>query len=288
MKRNLDTGLIRSFVCVAATGNMTAAADRLGLTQGAVSQQIRRLEEVLRATLFDRSRRGLTLTRQGEHLLHLSKPFLAMNDEILREMTTPAVRGSVRLGVPYDLVSAYLPRVLQGFADTHPHIEVELACDATTSLFEAMERGDADIAIVEEPVGAITGECLCIERLLWIGAPSGAAHRKRPLPLSIVSDVCVFRPAVHSALRMADIAWRTVFENGNIEATMTTVRADLAVTPSLASVIPNDLEVLAADCGLPDLPGFSISLLVRRNDPDPAVGELAAHIRRAFAAKDAA
>ena len=63
---------------------------------------------------------------------------------------------------------------------------------------------------------------------------------------------------------------------------VTTVRADLAVTPSLASVVPPDLDILPADAGLPELPNFAISLFMRENHGDRAVDELAGHIRRVF------
>ncbi|MDJ0948010.1 MAG: LysR substrate-binding domain-containing protein [Alphaproteobacteria bacterium] len=285
MIRNLDIGLVRAFAAVADCGNMTTAADALGLTQGAVSQQIKRLEEALDCILFDRSKRGLTLTKRGEHLLGLARRFLDLNDEILAEMTAPAVRGEVRLGMPYDLVTVYLPTVLRGFAESHPQVDVSLICGASPDLVADLNKGEVDVAVVEEPIDEAAGECLCVERLLWIGSRDGKAHRKRPLPLSIVSETCAFRPAIFEALRKAGTAWRTVFENGNIEATMTTVRADLAVTASLASVIPADLEVLTSDSGLPELPSFSISLHQRRADPNPAIEELARHIRREVVAQ---
>jgi DNA-binding transcriptional LysR family regulator len=282
MIRNLDISLLRAFVTVAGTGNMTMAADRLALTQGAVSQQIKRLEDMLQTALFDRAQRKLRLTRQGERLLGLSYRFLQLNDEIIAEMVGPAVGSRVRLGIPYDLVGPWLPMLLPGFSEANPHIEIDLVCAASTVLAAQIDRGELDVAIVEEPADTATGECLCVERLLWLGGPNGKAHGKRPLPLSIVSQACVFRPAAHAALKHAGIDWRVVFENGNMEATMTTVRADLAVTPSLASVVPPDLEVLPADAGLPDLPNFAISLFMRENHGDRAVDELAGHIRRVF------
>ena len=260
---------------------MTLAADRLGLTQGAVNQQIRRLEDMLGCSLFDRSRRGLRLTGEGERLLGMSKRFLRLNDEIFAEMVTPALSGRVRFGIPYDLVTTYLPRVLPAFAEANPRIDIDLVCHASVDLISATKTGDIDIAIVEEPAEAAQGEPLCVERLLWLGRQEGQAFGRRPLPLSIVSDACVFRPAVHEALRQTGISWRTVFENGNIDATMTTVRADMAVTPSLASVVPADLRVLGPESGLPPLPNFSISLFVSKGN-DRAVMELADHIRTAF------
>ncbi len=279
MKRNLDTSLLRAFVVVAGTRNMTTAASKLGLTQGAVSQQIRRLEETLECLLFERNRRGLKITKRGEQLLGLSKRLLDLNDEIWSEMTAPDTCGEVRLGIPYDLVATYLPFVLEGFVESNPHIEVSLVCAASPELLVAVNKGDVDVVMVEEPLDRTGGECLCVERLLWIGSKDGTAFRKRPLPLSIVSETCAFRPSIFDALGEMGVKWRGVFENGNIEATMTTVRADLAVTASLASLVPDDLEVLGRQSGLPDLPSFAINLYVGERDPSPATQELARHLR---------
>ena len=100
MTCNLDTFLVRTFVAVADKASMTAAANVLHLTQGAVSQQVKRLEETLGCSLFERDRRGLRLTRPGERLLGQARKLLALNDEIWAAMTTAAVKGQVRLGVP--------------------------------------------------------------------------------------------------------------------------------------------------------------------------------------------
>ena len=63
------------------------------------------------------------------------------------------------------------------------------------------------------------------------------------------------------ALDQAGIAWRSVFESGNIEATAATVRSDLSITAFLVGTIPDDLEALGRDDALPELPKFAISLM---------------------------
>ncbi len=100
MTHNLDTGLVRTFVAVADKASMTAAANALHLTQGAVSQQVKRLEKTLGYSLFERGRRGLRLTSPGERLFSQARKLLALDDEIWAEMTAAAVGGQVRLGVP--------------------------------------------------------------------------------------------------------------------------------------------------------------------------------------------
>ena len=83
------------------------------------------------------------------------------------------------------------------------------------------------------------------------------------------------------ALRDKDIAWRAVLENDNIEATRSTVRADVAVTAWLASTVPAGLEILGVGSGLPELPDFSVNLHVRHR-AEIAVDRMAEQIRSHF------
>jgi DNA-binding transcriptional LysR family regulator len=285
MNRNLDTALIRSFVTVAETASMTAAANALHLTQGAISQQIKRLEEAFDCALFERDRRGLKLTNAGERLLGKAKRLLGLNDEIWAEITTPAFMGEVKLGLPYDLVTTYLPPVLKTYAQAFPQVDISLVCLTSPMLAEALAAGEIDLAVIEEPVGRSDGECLAIERLVWVGCKGGEAYLRRPLPISIVSDTCAFRPVVFDALRRRGLAWRMVFANGSVEAITATVLTDLAVTASLASTVPPGLDVLASESGLPELPSFAINLHLPRTDANPIAEGLARHIREGFLAR---
>ena len=279
MTRNLDTGLVRTFITVADKASMTAAANALHLTQGAVSQQVKRLEETLGCGLFERDRRGLRLTAQGERLFSQARKLIALNDEIWAEMTTVAIEGRVRLGVPPDLVGSYLAPVLKMYGNAFPRVELSLVCAPSPELVEALAMGQVDLAVVEEPAGPSAGECLGIERLVWIGAKAGTAHLKRPLPVSMVAGTCAFRPATLAALTGHGVEWRTVFENGSMEAALATVRADMAVSAWLACTVPPDLDILPSSFGLPELPAFAINLHLPRHSAGAAVAKLAQHIR---------
>ncbi|QCI69386.1 LysR family transcriptional regulator [Phreatobacter stygius] len=279
MARNLDTALVRTFVTVAATASMTAAANALHVTQGAVSQQIKRLEDVIGCALFERDRGGLRLTAAGERLIGKARRLLALNDEIWTEMTTQVFTGHVRFGLPYDLVGTLLAPVIKAYAEACPKVEISLVCGSSPELAEKLAAGEIDLAVIEEPVGATSGECLGIERLVWAGAKTGNAYRKRPLPISLVAETCAFRPVVLAALDRQGVAWRTVFENGNIDAATATARMDLAVTAWLASAVPADLDILGADHGLPDLPSFAVNLHLPAHTVAAATSELARCIR---------
>jgi DNA-binding transcriptional LysR family regulator len=279
MARNLDIDLIRTFITAADHSNMTAAANVRYLTQSAVSQQIKRLEAMLGTPLFERERRGLKLTPAGEQLLAKGRRLLSLNDDIWSEMTAGEIAGKVRLGLPYDLVGPCITPVIKAFASAYPQVEISLACAASPDLIQNLAAGEVDLIVVEEPLDAGGGETLRIERLVWVGARNGEAYLKTPLPVSMVADTCAFRPAVLRALQDQDRSWRTVFENGNIEATTATVRADLAITAWLVSTVPPDLEILGPDKAPTDLPPFAINLHLPKGPLAKPVAELARYLR---------
>lgn len=282
MPRNLDTSLVRAFVSVAETGSMTVSAHALSLTQAAVSQQIKRLEDSFDCILFERDRRGLRLTNEGERLFAKAKRLLGLSDEIWSDMTTPTFKGEVRLGVPYDLVGNYMPPILKAYAATCPQVEITLSCLTSPQLIEAIAAGELDVVIAEEPAGRSKAECLATDRLVWVGARGGDAFLKRPLPISFGCDTCAFRPVIFDALRTSGLAWRTVSEIGNAEAISATVQTDLAVTVLLSSTVPVGLEILSSEGGLPTLPNFAINLHLPRSGTTPVSEALARAIREGF------
>ncbi len=275
---HFDLALLRTFIAVVDRASMTAAGSTLRLTQSAVSQQIARLEEQVGAVLFARDRRGLRLTPAGERLLGKARRLVALNDEVWTDMTPQATKAVIRLGVPQDLLVSCLSPILKDYATVCGKIEVVLMCAPTLDLQDALARGEIDLALLKEPVGPSRGERLAVEQLVWVGAKAGRARWKTPLPVSLVTANCVFRPFVFAALREMNIDWCSVFENGSIEATDATVRADLAVTTRLAPTVPEGLEILPADDQLPELPAFSINLHTSQQ-PMAATIEFAEHIR---------
>ena len=279
MAHNVDTALLRAFVAVAETSGMTTAATVLNLTQAAVSQQIKRLEEAFECQLFERQRKGLQLTSAGERLFGRAKRLLALNDEIWAEMTTPLYEGEVRLGIPNDLVNTYLPTFLKSFAQTYPKVRISLECSTTPRLIEKLQEGTVDLTLTTEIGCGPDGESLLSEQLLWVGARGGDAFRSRPLPVSIGCDGCAFQAPVLEALRHSDIPWRMVSEVTNMDAQTATTVADLAVMTSLASTVPQNLEVLGPRSGLPALPAFSINLYLPKAGGTDIARELARHIR---------
>ncbi len=90
---NLDISALRSFVAVTKLGGMTHGADKLNLTQSAVSMQVKRLKTVFQSPLLKRVDRGVVLTSKGQQLMSCSRQFLRLNDETWQRMTHQAYEG---------------------------------------------------------------------------------------------------------------------------------------------------------------------------------------------------
>ncbi|WP_414832421.1 LysR family transcriptional regulator [Afifella sp. YEN Y35] len=283
MARNLDIALLRTFATVADQGSMTRASDILHLTQGAISQQIARLEALVGTALLLRHPRGLRLTPAGERFLGRIRPLIVTNDEIWSEIERGDVSGPVRLGLPFDLVDSCFAASLKSYCEAFPKVELTLVCAASPDLLDMVGRGRLDLAVIERAVDSEGGEVLAIDRLVWVGARAGQAHKRSPLPISLVGETCVFRPAVSEALAEEKLASRMVFETGGLDATRTIVKMDLAISAWLATTVPADFDIISEDAGLPPLPSFAITLHRADGARGAIFDELARQLRNAMA-----
>ncbi|HUS97994.1 MAG TPA: LysR family transcriptional regulator [Hyphomicrobiaceae bacterium] len=301
MVRDIDISLLRAFLAVVDTGSVTGAARLLNRTQAAVSQQLKRLEESLGTPLFEREHKRVTLNSEGERLVAKARKLVSLNDETWGLMTTPQYNGTVRLGIPCDIVSTYAPPILRRFAQAWPHVQVSLICDNTNDLIRGLENGDLDLTLTTETTCPDHAECLRWDHLVWATAHDSDVSNRRPLPLAVGSPDCRFRPVVLDVLRKHSLDWRFVMEVSSEDATNAAVEAGLAVKPILRDSVPPGLKVLDETSGLPDLPAFGINLYLPRTsaqhhsdaDPDRSAygsgnelaNELANHIRADFSAR---
>lgn len=285
--RDFDTALLRTFISVVDSGSVTAAANVVGLSQAAASQQIKRLEALLDARLFERRGRRLALAPAGERLLAQARRVVAQSDELVSAMRTPAFEGEVRLGVPYDIIGSFVPSILRRFAKAQPRVRVSLVCEDSQLVRAALRSGGVDLAVTTETECGRHGETLRVDRLVWVGVPGGDAHLREPLPVSLGAPTCTFRPVAVEALGQAGRDWRAVCEVSRLEPVYAVLEAGLAVAPLLASSVPERFEILtgarARRARLPTLPEFRINLYVPPR-AGPATQELADYVRAGFAA----
>lgn len=272
MTRNIDVALLRALVTTVDSGGVGAAARALNLTQGAVSQQLIRLETLLGRKLLARDHKGARPTRAGHAVMATAREIIALNDQLWAEAT--ATREPVRLGAPPDIVSARLAGLLRAFAERAPDQEVSVLSAPSAVLEQALAAGSLDLALAQHPLDQDHGQRLKVEPLVWIGAREGRAWRSTPIPVSISHKACLCRPIVAAALEASGATWRPVLDDEGLETTLAAVRADLAVTAALKTLVPDGVEILDVSA-LPPLPLLATSLLYAPGQTSKAVQLLA-------------
>ncbi len=145
--------LLRSFLMVADSGSLGAAADRLGLTQAAVSLQMRALEQEFGGSLFDRGGRGLVLNGRGRRLRPEAERLLGLYEEIRADLVgDTGMAGEVAIGAVVSAMGA-LARAVAELKRDHPRLDVRLVTGKSGELADQVLDGRLDGALVVELPG---------------------------------------------------------------------------------------------------------------------------------------
>lgn len=262
---DVDTAVLRTFLALAETGSFSRAGVLVGRSQSAVSEQIRKLEELFGRVLFERTTRSVRLTADGEQFLAHARALVAQADAMLTRFRAPDIAGEVRFGSPEDFASAYLPDILAVFASAHPAVELHVTCQLTLPLVEEFEAGAQDLIIVKQDPSRryASTRPLWRERLVWVAAPAltadfALATTGRLLPLVLSPAPCVYRSRATQTLEQAGVAWSGVFTSPSFAGQAAAVRAGLGYAVMPRAMVPVELVVLR---DWPELAEVEIALL---------------------------
>lgn len=278
MSTRLNIDLLRNFVAIADAHVMSRAAEKVGRTQAALSQQIKKLEAEVQQTLMIRSGRGITLTAQGERLYLHAQNILRAHDEAVGELTGVTLSGELRIGCPDDYARAFLPRLLRDYANLHPQVLVEVVCAPTPRLLERIKRQSLDIAIVSEPDSTNRDTFLRREQLVWVGVRGGDAHTRDPVPLALSDQDTLDYIAATTLLEKAGRRYRVAYGSGNISGLEAVVRSGQAIAVLTRTAVPPDLAVLPPSGRLPKLPTIGVVVKTGRRQSQ-LLRSFEAHVR---------
>ncbi|MDP3371273.1 MAG: LysR family transcriptional regulator [Candidatus Paracaedibacteraceae bacterium] len=257
---NIDTVTLQCFIAVAETGSFTKAAERVGRTQSAISQQVNKLENMLNTSLFLRGK-AFALTPEGQMLLSYARQIFALHREVMDRFKEPELQGEVRFGLPENFASAYLSEILVNFSRIHPRILLNIECDLTLTLFERFKRKEFDIVLVKmnRPEDFPNGVDVWSEPLKWVGDLSLITPNK-PVPLVLSPEPCVYRASAIKALEEAGRSWRLVFSSPSHASTVAATKAGMGITVMPHTMIPKELNIVELSL-LPNLADSHVSLL---------------------------
>jgi len=280
--RNLDLGTLRSFVTIAETGSMTRAASRLFMTQSAISMQIKRLENSLGLSVFERSAQGMTATSEGEQLLSFANQMLALNDEAMGRLTSADYEGQIRLGAPGDIIYPHIPGILKEFNRDYPRVQIKFSSSQTHTLRSEFEQGLHDVVLTTEKTPGQGGKVISAQSLIWVGAKDGNAWKKRPLPLGFAKN-CSFRAGVTKTLDDAGLQWIDIVASLDAGASEAMTSADLCVYAGLESDKSPSRGAIDHGGQLPELPEYSIVLYGAENSDNQIAQTLIEYLLRVYA-----
>lgn len=233
---------LKVFRTVAAESSFRRAAERLHLSQPAISQQIRALEEELRVSLFDRGKGRVRLTEAGAALLPWAHKGARLAEQALAalEQARGEVAGELRIGASLTITQYVLPRMLGDFARHHPRIRFSLKSANTENIVAALAAQSIDLGLIEGPVSSrdVFRQPFLEDRLVLIAGRRYPWPPKSPVPLHALTQVPLImrergsgsRRVLELALRRAGLRWkdlRIAMVLDSIVAIISAVEADL-------------------------------------------------------------
>ena len=149
---NIDLELYRVFYVVAKHKHMTRASEELHISQPAISQSIKKLEDQLGGTLFLRSNKGMELTSEGEMFFDYVKGALELINNAENEFTSfkDLSKGNIKIGASTTLTKIILMDAVKKFHKDYPNINIDITNDLTSNLIIDLEKGKLDFVIYNE------------------------------------------------------------------------------------------------------------------------------------------
>ncbi|MDA8521864.1 LysR family transcriptional regulator [Acidovorax sp. NCPPB 4044] len=267
---------LRTFVAVTDAGSLAAGAPQVSLSQSAVSEQLRKLEQHAGQALLVRSKAGVAPTAAGLRLLQHARQLLAMSEAAWLDLRGAALQGTLRLGVTDYFRPAEVAGLLARTQARHPGVRLQVTVQKSGDIEAGYARGAFDVGLTMRlPSGtgggraaAPRGHVLRREPLQWMGAaalpqaapPAGDA----PLRLLALPDTCALHQFTVALLRRRRIPFAVVLAASGVAGLQSALAAGLGVACLNASALCEGVQVVPAARGLPALPQARFMVLPPR------------------------
>jgi DNA-binding transcriptional LysR family regulator len=255
---NIPIEIVRTVVAISETGSLSKAGERLGLSQPAVSSQVKRLQSLVGGALFTKTANGTTTTELGKLALQQARRILEANDQLLRLGGNTEGPQPLRLGLSTLFVQRFIQtQTADSLADIFVHT------DHSAQIGRGLIDGYIDVACIFQNQ-AIESEIeqFVINKikdpLVWVRARNFVLSPGAPLPiLTWPGDEWMIRTLTRHGL-----AYKIVFNSPDYHAKLTAVEAGIGLTTIPASMVPPTL-IRAKEYYLPELPSIEALLCAR-------------------------
>ncbi|GAA3711596.1 LysR substrate-binding domain-containing protein [Microlunatus aurantiacus] len=260
-EKTFDPVLLRTYLAVVNGLSFTRAAERLGISQPAVSQHVRRLEEAAGRLLLRRDTRTVALTDNGEAMAGFARTILAAHDDAVAYFTGSAMAGRLRFGAADELALSELPTILREFRQLYPRINLELTVTQSGILQRRLQGNHLDLIFINQHADSGEGRLVRRDRLVWVGHERVQIEPDRPVPVITYQAPSLSRSAAITSLEEAGRTWRITCNTREINGVLAAARAGIGICVLARSRVPADLRILTGRFELPDLPDVEMALL---------------------------
>ena len=277
---NIPTELLRTLVAVVELRSFTQAARSLGITQPAVSAQIKRLQILLDSELLDKSAPGVSLTPTGHLVVKFARQMLSINDQII-EIALPKLSNQlVRIGVSSDFAGPSLPPLLSEFKLRYPTLRFLVRGGDFDTMLRELRHGALDLLIgLSDSDAGIDALYQWTEPMVWVRDPGLQMDPALPVPLVTFGEISAYHRIAVKALAEADRDYDQVFAGASEACIWAAVGSELGVT-----AIPQRIAVQAGvtpwhNAPLPPLDDAICNICLGQNREGVVLKELAEAVR---------
>lgn len=261
----MDTQALTAFLAVAESGSFSTAAERLFLTQPAVSKRIAQLEQQLGTRLFDRVGRRIRLTEAGEALLPRARQVLLDLEDMSRAISnlTGTVSGTLRIGTSHHIGLHRLPPVLRRFSREYPDVKLDIHFIDSEEAWEAVLHGDLEMGVVTlppQPDPRLHSQAVWQDPLVFMAAPEHPLARLDRVTLETLtgysailpSPVTFTRRIVESLFEEQALTLNISMSTNYLETIHMMVSIGLGWSVLPATMVDGSVVELAVDVPLPE------------------------------------
>lgn len=256
----MDIELYRTFLAIADSRSFTAAAAQVGRTQSAVSQQMKRMEDVLGQPLFDRAANPVNLTEYGKSLLRPAREIVDTHDEAMTSFRRTSFEGIVVVGVADAYVNRILKDAVREFTKLFPQGTISIVIDDSLGLSRRIAGGSVDLAFVTEGNCPTRGPVAFTDRLVVVGPSDVNLSALDPLPVAVWDERNQDEVPLVAALDAMNRRYRPVCICRSVHAQHQAVTAGLCVAVLVeGSMVEGERAYLEAD-GFPVMKEINVRL----------------------------
>ncbi|WP_375412834.1 LysR family transcriptional regulator [uncultured Bradyrhizobium sp.] len=261
---NFDTQLLRSLVSIIDTGSFVAASEKLHMTQPAMSQQMRKLEDLVGQPLFRKDGRKLAATSAGERLAKYARRIIELNDQIPDEFGIGRTSEIVHIGMPEHFSESLLPILIGRVHADFPDVQMVVKVGRSRVLAEWLSEGRLQLALLIGEPRLKEEVASQLVPFRWLRGSNFTFQEKTALvPLVLFQSPCDFRNIATRTLDEAGIPWKCTHEGEDLQTLRAALKARIGITalPTLQDY--KDLDI--CDGVLPNLPELSVGLRKHSN-----------------------